>query len=53
MAVGVFTLIVVVALVVFVALGLGLLGFIFGLLAYKKASGLEKRVKSLESSNEK
>jgi len=47
----------VVALVVFVAFGLvfglGLLGFIFGLLAYKKASDLEKRIKSLESSNEK
>jgi|GEM_PF-4575660 len=47
----------VVALVVFVAFGLtfglGLLGFIFGLLAYKKASDLENRIKSLESSNEK
>jgi len=37
----------------FVASTFGLLGFIFGLLAYKKASDVEKRIKSLESANEK
>ena len=41
------------AFIVFGACAFGVLGFIFGLLAYKKASGLEKRVESLESSNEK
>lgn len=41
------------AFIVFVACAFGILGFIFGLLAYKKASNLEKRVKALESSDEK
>ena len=41
------------AFIVFVACAFGILGFIFGLLAHKKASNLEKRVKALESSDEK